>query len=106
MKLLFTKPHETSGYPSFWMGAALKGYLQYHNVFIGKEMVDFTISYNKCYNFYDISLFEIEKNGQPSKHIDDSISVLQNDGNKIEVMTTLRWEDKKRINGKRIWINI
>lgn len=102
MKLIFCKPHK-----SFWMGAAFSGYLRYRGVFIGKEQIDFTISYNEVYDFYDISMFEIVGNiGNPSAHINEAIAVLKNDGACIEVIgTTWRWEGEKQVYGKRIWIN-
>ena len=101
MKLIFCKPHK-----SFWMGAAFSGYLRYRGLFIGKEQIDFTISYNEVYDFYDISMFEIVGNiGNPSAHIDEAIAVLQSDDVEFTVQTTWRWEGEKQVYGKRIWIN-
>jgi hypothetical protein len=109
MKLVFTKPHmNNSGqFPSFFMGNAFAGYLQYRDVWIGKEGRDFTISYNDFHKFYDISLFRIPENGDPARHIDEAIAVLQSDGTVIDhIGHTWRWVDQKQIVGKRIWVKV
>jgi hypothetical protein len=107
MKLIFTRPHkDKSGeFSSFWIGSALKGYLQYRNIFIGNQPIDFDISYNDLYHFYDISLFEISGNiGCPGEHIEETIKILVDDGWNVNISSTWRWEGKKQIKGKRLWI--
>jgi hypothetical protein len=108
MKLVFTKPHlssKDSEFPSFFMGNALRGYLEYRNVFIGKENVDFTINFNSFHGGYDISLFEIPANGNPSRHIDEAIAALKEDGTNVkQISYTWKWIDQKQIKGKRLWI--
>lgn len=107
MTLLFSKPRKHAGgkVDSFWIGAAIKGYLQYRNIFIGTEMRDFTVTFNHCYDFYDIHMYAIAGNyGNPTKHINETISVLREDGVKVRVLDTFRWDNGTRREGKRLWV--
>lgn len=105
MKLIFTHPRMREGFPSFWLGAAFKGYLQYHDVFIGDEGIDFTIAWNPVYGFYDISLFEIPGNRSGrAEHIAAALSILRAEADVEQVLETWRWNGPVQIRGKRIWI--
>lgn len=92
-------------------------------MWIGQERHDFTISYNDFHHFYDIRMFHILKNKEPSRHIDEAIAVLQSDGITI-LQTDTIWRSVSnmcsvssdlssksewpsfhhQIFGKRIWI--
>lgn len=108
MKLLFTEPHTDSIISMCYLSDLFEAYLGFHGIIIGEHKLDWTITYNDFYKFYDVCLFEIPDNNEGSAdHIKETITFLRNAGLKIKVSLDFRHDDDgTRINGKRIWIYV
>jgi len=106
--MIFTEPVKNSpGFISWHLGKLFKAYLNYHDVWIGEEQIDFTITYNEVHKFYDVSLFHIRGDNEKAPHIEKAIRILKENGALIRhEESTWRWENRVKIKGKRFWIQI
>ncbi len=117
MKFIWNEPKPTFTFinkdysipypPIFWEHAII-GWLESNRVFLGKKnSKDYAIDYNYVYHFFDIYVYDQEKNGDPIATFRDYLSTTDLDWKESY---TIRWEDDeddnrvKQIKGSRFWV--
>ena len=102
-------PDPLHNYPKnlYWTDA-IDGWLKSQGVWLGKleyNVPVWEMSYNYCYHFYDIRIFDQSNNGHPR---DDMRRYLQETNLDWTETDTFRWslatEERKQIQGSRFWI--
>lgn len=104
MTFTFSKLEEDSIY----LGEFICSCFYYKGIFLGQQRVDYRVSYNTFYHFYDLELFERDC-GSPRKHWKEVLDFLNAEGYKYDLNDTFRWKyvvgkGNIMIPGIRIWI--
>lgn len=113
MQLVLTKMYPEAGRDyvySVGMGSLFKQWMAFNKIYIGNEhtpAIDghFSIEYNCFHHLYEIILFPIPENRISTKHWDDVLSFIRDQGYKYTKTNTWKWIYPEDLSSKSVKVD-